>query len=79
MRQHLSAIALVVSHYDEAIDYYTTKLGFELVEDTDMSIGANPQPGKRWGDVARSPIIVSACWMLLVVRERPYAGEFTAN
>ncbi|MFY8063152.1 MAG: VOC family protein, partial [Usitatibacteraceae bacterium] len=35
MRQHLAAVALLVSDYDEAIAYYTTKLGFELLEDTD--------------------------------------------
>jgi catechol 2,3-dioxygenase-like lactoylglutathione lyase family enzyme len=48
MRQHLSAIALVVRDYDEAINYYTKVLGFELIEDTDMSVGHNSQPGKRW-------------------------------
>jgi catechol 2,3-dioxygenase-like lactoylglutathione lyase family enzyme len=37
----LYQMALVVRDYDEAIAYFTTKLGFELVEDT-------PQPGKRW-------------------------------
>jgi catechol 2,3-dioxygenase-like lactoylglutathione lyase family enzyme len=31
----------VVRDYDEAIAYFTTILGFELVEDS-------PQPGKRW-------------------------------
>ena len=45
MRQHLAAVALLVSDYDEAIAYYTTKLGFELLEDTDLSA---TQPGKRW-------------------------------
>ncbi len=34
-------VALVVRDYDEAIAYYTTALGFELVEDT-------PTEGKRW-------------------------------
>ena len=48
MRQHLHAIALVVRDYDEAIHYYTKVLGFELLEDTDMSQGANGQVGKRW-------------------------------
>ena len=42
MQQHLAQIALVVRDYDEAIDYYTSKLQFELVEDTDMG------KGKRW-------------------------------
>ena len=45
MRQHLAAVALLVTDYDEAIAYYTSKLGFELLEDTDLSA---TQPGKRW-------------------------------
>lgn len=45
MRQHLAAVALLVSDYDEAIACYTSKLGFELLEDTDLSA---TQPGKRW-------------------------------
>ncbi|HET6995427.1 MAG TPA: VOC family protein, partial [Chitinophagaceae bacterium] len=31
MRQHIAHIALVVADYDEAISFYTGKLGFELV------------------------------------------------
>jgi catechol 2,3-dioxygenase-like lactoylglutathione lyase family enzyme len=45
VRQHLAAVALLVTDYDEAIAYYTSRLGFELVEDTDLSA---TQPGKRW-------------------------------
>jgi catechol 2,3-dioxygenase-like lactoylglutathione lyase family enzyme len=45
VRQHLAAVALLVSDYDESIAYYTSKLGFELLEDTDLSA---TQPGKRW-------------------------------
>jgi catechol 2,3-dioxygenase-like lactoylglutathione lyase family enzyme len=45
VRQHLAAVALLVGDYDEAIAYYTSKLGFELLEDTDLSA---TQPGKRW-------------------------------
>ncbi len=40
--QHLSAIAIVVPDYDEAIAYYVGKLGFQLVEDTALSAT------KRW-------------------------------
>lgn len=42
MKQHIGAISLVVDDYDEAIDFYTGKLDFELVEDTPLG------PGKRW-------------------------------
>jgi catechol 2,3-dioxygenase-like lactoylglutathione lyase family enzyme len=45
-RQQISAIALVVSDYDEAIAFYVGKLGFDLVEDTTLG------PGKRWVLVA---------------------------
>jgi catechol 2,3-dioxygenase-like lactoylglutathione lyase family enzyme len=39
--QHIALVSLVVRDYDEAIDFYTKVVGFDLVEDT-------PQPGKRW-------------------------------
>ena len=37
MSQQFHAMALVVRDYDEAIDWYTRKLGFELLEDTAMA------------------------------------------
>jgi catechol 2,3-dioxygenase-like lactoylglutathione lyase family enzyme len=40
-------IALIVKDYDEAIAFYTGKLGFTLVEDT-----AQPEQDKRWVVVA---------------------------
>ena len=42
MPQHIGALALLVDDYDAAIDFYTRKLGFALVEDTDLG------DGKRW-------------------------------
>lgn len=42
MQQHLAHIAVVVRDYDEAIIYYTTVLGFKLIEDTVLS------STKRW-------------------------------
>lgn len=47
MRQSIIHIALVVRDYDEAIAFYTGRLGFTLVEDT-----AQPEQGKRWVVVA---------------------------
>ena len=44
----LALIALVVPDYDEAIAYYTTTLGFTLLEDEPR------EPGKRWVVVAPS-------------------------
>ena len=45
MKQHIAYFALVVRNYDEAIDWYTRVLGFDLVEDT-------PLGAKRWVRVA---------------------------
>lgn len=45
MKQHLALVALVVADYDEAIAWYTGKLGFTLVED---SSDARQGPGRRW-------------------------------
>jgi catechol 2,3-dioxygenase-like lactoylglutathione lyase family enzyme len=41
MTQRIGYVALVVREYDEAINFFTGKLGFELLEDTAF-------PEKRW-------------------------------
>ena len=46
MQRNIACFALVVADYDAAIDFYVRKLGFELLEDTDMG------DGKRWVRVA---------------------------
>ena len=46
MNQTIALVALVVRDYDEAIRFYTEKLNFELIEDTDMG------GEKRWVVVA---------------------------
>lgn len=38
----LATVSLLVRDYDEAIDFYVGKMGFELSEDTDVG------GGKRW-------------------------------
>ena len=47
MRQTIVHVALVVRDYDEAIEFYTKKLNFTLVEDT-----YQPEQDKRWVVVA---------------------------
>ena len=47
MKQCIEHIALVVGDYDEAIDFYTNKLHFTLVEDS-----YQPEQDKRWVVVA---------------------------
>jgi catechol 2,3-dioxygenase-like lactoylglutathione lyase family enzyme len=39
MNRRIANITIVVRDYDEAIAYYTGKLGFELVEDTSLGGG----------------------------------------
>jgi len=46
MIQQIAHIALVVRDYDEAIDFYTDKLNFTLIEDTVLS------ETKRWVRIA---------------------------
>lgn len=46
MPQTLTMLALLVPDYDEARDYYTGTLGFDLIEDSDHG------NGKRWVVVA---------------------------
>jgi len=47
MKQAIVHIALLVGDYDEAIAFYTGKLGFDLVDDT-----YQPAQDKRWVVVA---------------------------
>ena len=47
MNHSIVHIALVVRDYDEAIEFYTRKLGFTLVDDT-----YQPEQDKRWVIVA---------------------------
>lgn len=47
MKQSIAHIALVVRDYDEAIDFYTNKLHFSLIEDI-----YQPEQDKRWVVVA---------------------------
>lgn len=61
MKQHLAHIALLVHDYDEAIAFYTQKLQFTLLEDTEMA------PGKRWVVVA--PPGSKGCDILLAKAE----------
>ena len=57
MKQHIAHIALVVDDYDKAIEFYTQKLHFDLIEDTILS------DTKRWVLVA--PKGFQECRLLL--------------
>lgn len=57
MKQNITKFAMVVRDYDEAIEFYTQKLHFELIEDTRMS------ETKRW--VVIAPPGSDGCRVLL--------------
>lgn len=71
MSQKIASITLVVANYDDAIVFYTEKLGFELIEDTHLN------ENKRWVRVA--PPGVEGCHLLLAkatnVQQKKYIGH----
>ena len=72
MRQSIVHIALVVRDYDEAIEFYTTKLNFELIEDT-----YQPAQDKRWVVVA--PPGSTGTTLLLAKASKPEQEPFIGN
>jgi catechol 2,3-dioxygenase-like lactoylglutathione lyase family enzyme len=74
MKQHLGSIAIVVRDYDEAIQYYTTVLGFTLISDTSLEA---TEPGKRWVLVA--PPGSSETRLLLAKATKPEQVEAIGN
>jgi len=57
MSQHIGAVTFLVRDYDEAIAFFTGKLGFALVEDTPVD------GSKRWVKVA-PPGAPGSCLLL---------------
>ncbi|MFB9329438.1 VOC family protein [Paenibacillus aurantiacus] len=72
MKQSIVHIALVVNDYDEAIDFYTKKLNFTLLEDT-----YQPEQDKRW--VVVSPPGSIGTNLLLAKASRPEQEPFVGN
>ncbi|HJR72533.1 MAG TPA: VOC family protein [Luteimonas sp.] len=67
MQRHIAMISLLVRDYDEAIAYYTQKLGFVLLEDT-------PRGGdKRWVRVAPRGAAETSLLLARAVNERQSA------
>ena len=62
--------ALLVSDYDEAVQYYTKVLGFDLLEDTDLG------SGKRWVRLAPSG---SNCSLLLAKAKNENQARYIGN
>lgn len=72
MKQSIVHIALVVKDYDEAIEFYTRKLHFTLVEDT-----YQPEQDKRW--VVVSPPGSVGTTLLLARAAKPEQESFIGN
>ncbi len=72
MIQSVVHIALVVQDYDEAIEFYTKKLHFTLIEDT-----YQPEQDKRW--VVVSPPGSSGTTILLAKASKPEQTSFIGN
>ena len=72
MAQSLAHVALVVRDYDEAIAWFTGKLGFALVADEDQ-----PEQDKRWVLVA--PAGSRGTSLLLARASTPEQAAFIGN
>lgn len=72
MKQAVVHIALVVRDYDEAIDFYTEKLHFALVDDI-----YQPEQDKRWVVVA--PPGSNGTTILLARASKPEQEAFIGN
>jgi len=72
MKHSIAHVALVVRDYDEAIAFYTEKLGFTLVEDA-----YQPEQDKRW--VVVSPAGSQGTSLLLARASTPEQARFIGN
>lgn len=72
MKQSIAHISLVVRDYDAAIEFYTRKLNFELLEDTYQA-----EQDKRWVIVA--PPGGGGTSVLLAKASNAHQEEFVGN
>src|SRR2546426_7153200 len=72
MKQSIIHMALVVRDYDEAIEFYTQKLHFTLIEDT-----FQPEQNKRW--VVMAPPGSIGTTLLLARASTPVQEAFIGN
>lgn len=72
MKQEIVHIALLVKDYDEAIEFFTSKLNFDLIEDI-----YQPEEDKRW--VIISPPNSTGTSILLARASKPEQENFIGN
>lgn len=73
MKQFLAKISLVVRDYDEAIEFYTKKLKFDLLEDTPML------ESKRWVRISPPGSGSGTCEILLAKAVGPEQIQAIGN
>lgn len=72
MKQEIVHIALLVKDYDEAIEFFTSKLNFDLIQDI-----YQPEEDKRW--VIISPPNSTGTSILLARASKPEQENFIGN
>lgn len=72
MNQSIVHVAVLVKDYDEAIEFYTKKLNFDLLEDTYL-----PEQDKRWVLVA--PPNSRGCAVVLAKSSSPDQDAYVGN
>jgi catechol 2,3-dioxygenase-like lactoylglutathione lyase family enzyme len=70
--QSIGHFVILIRDYDEAIEYYTKKLNFDLIEDTFY-----PEQNKRW--VVVSPKGNNGTSLLLAKASKPEQYSFIGN
>lgn len=71
MYQRIAHIALVVNDYDDAIEFYTKKLDFKVLEDTKID------ENKRWVMIA--PLGAEECCLLLAKAANEQQAKSVGN
>jgi len=71
MNRSINSVTYLVREYDEAIDFFTTKMQFELVADTPLG------EGKRW--VLVRPHAGDGASLLLAKAATPEQDKFIGN
>jgi catechol 2,3-dioxygenase-like lactoylglutathione lyase family enzyme len=71
LKQRIAQVTIVVKCYDEAIEFYTKKLNFTLLEDTQLN------ENKRWVTVA--PPGAKECCLLLAKATNDKQNESIGN
>ena len=74
VQQHLAHVALIVADYDEAIAWYTDRLGFTLLADE-----YQPEQNKRWVLIKPPGADEIAASILLARASNDHQADFVGN